>query len=336
MKRALPLALLALILAWVGLHPPAGPSTQLIQREFPAMGTWVSVSIWVDDPSRRSAAEAAAAAVEQSMHAFDRRWKPDGDGELARLNADPQAAIPPAMQALIGRALYWYRLSNGLFDPRLGALISTWGFDQPENYGPEPPSAEALAAAMAAIAPPPERRRASGWNLGAIAKGWIVDRSIESLREQGFPNALVNAGGNLRVAGRRGDRAWRIAIRHPRPDERRNWLVVFDAHDEAIITSGDYERYFEFEGVRYHHILDPRSGQPARGLQSITVIADNATDADALSTALFVAGDQWPALAARAGLEQVLAVTADGELQALPAAAARFDFGGQSPTLVRP
>ena len=145
---------------------------------------------------------------------------------------------------------------------------------------------------------------------------------MEQLQAAGHEHAIINAGGNLRVAGRRGDRPWRIAVRHPRPDDARRFLATIEVTgDAAIITSGDYERYFEHGGRRYHHLLDPRSGRPARGLQSLTVIGDSATDADALSTALFVAGPSgWPALAEQLGAEAVIAVDSEGVVTATPTA----------------
>lgn len=325
MRRLLPALLLGALLAGAFWLRPE-PEAHLVVREFPAMGTWNSVTIWVEDLDRLDAAHRAAAAVEQRMHAFDARWSPTGDGELARINDGRLDRFPDAMQPLLERSLSWHERSGGLFDPRLGALITLWGFDEPP-FGPRPPAPEAIAALLPALRTTPAARDGAPWNFGAIAKGWIVDRCVDALADAGFGNVLINSGGNLRVAGRRGDRPWRIAIRHPRPEDGRRFLLVFDAGDEAIVTSGDYERYFEYQGVRYHHILDPRSGQPARGLQSLTVIAPQAADADAAATALFVAGpDGWPRLARALDLAQVVAVDAQGRITATPEAARRFDL----------
>ena len=160
-------------------------------------------------------------------------------------------------------------------------------------------------------------------DLGAFAKGVAVDRAIAALRAAGIDNAIVNAGGDLRAIGAR-ERPWRIGIRHPRAP---GVLASIETRgDESIFTSGDYERYFEAEGTRYHHIIDPRSGYPARGTASLTVIHTEAATADAAATALFVAGDAWPRTAADMGINRVMRVRADGTVEMTPAMAGRIRF----------
>ncbi len=121
--------------------------------------------------------------------------------------------------------------------------------------------------------------------FGAIGKGYAADRAAAFLQGQGFSNYLIDVGGDLLVKGRKGGRSWEVALRHPR---RKEFLATFAAVDGAIASSGDYERYFVVEGQRYSHILDLRTGWPARQLSGVTVMAGSATDADALATALFV------------------------------------------------
>lgn len=128
-----------------------------------------------------------------------------------------------------------------------------------------------------------------GVDLGAIAKGWAVDRAIEKLEAAGIRSAIIDAGGDLRIIGSRpGKGTWRIGVQHPR--EAGGLLATFDLRDTAIVTSGDYERFFVVAGERYHHILDPATGRPARGCQSVTVLAPTAAEADACATAAFVLG----------------------------------------------
>lgn len=155
-------------------------------------------------------------------------------------------------------------------------------------------------------------------DAGGIAKGAAAELIADRLVAAGYRDFIVNLGGNVLAMGQRGDRAWRIGIRHPRPPEgtQRMLALLPTEGRESVITSGDYERYFEFEGQRYHHLLDPRTGQPARGLQSVTVVGSDAVLGDAASTALFVAGEDWPAVARDLGLDQVLVVTDRGQLQA--------------------
>jgi FAD:protein FMN transferase len=175
------------------------------------------------------------------------------------------------------------------------------------------------------------------WDFGGIAKGAAVEEAVQRFKAAGVSNVIVNAGGNLRTAGARGKAPWRIGIRHPRgrtPDEVLAYLLA--EGDEALITSGDYERYFEHGGRRYAHILDPRTGLPASGLQSVTVAHADTAWADVASTALFVAGAEgWREAAAALGVEQALVVTAAGEIVVTRALARRLKFmRGHEPRVV--
>ena len=128
-------------------------------------------------------------------------------------------------------------------------------------------------------------------HLGGIGKGFAVDKGAAILRAEGIDNFLIQAGGDLYAAGRRGDRAWRAGVRDPRgPAER--IFAAMDLHDETFSTSGDYERFFLRDGRRYHHILDPDEGRPASGCRSVTIVAKTSVIADALSTGVFVLGPQ--------------------------------------------
>jgi thiamine biosynthesis lipoprotein len=158
-------------------------------------------------------------------------------------------------------------------------------------------------------------------DLGAIAKGYAIDRALAVLRSFGITSAAINAGGDIGLLGSKQDRPWRIGVQHPRqPGEV---LVTIEARDRAVVTSGDYERFFERDGRRYHHLFDPHSGYPADRCQSVTVLAPNAMLADALATALFVLGPE-------AGLAllhdypgvDALIVAADGRWHTTPALAA--------------
>lgn len=336
MKRWLPTGLLLALLAFVALRPPAADEP-VLRRDFPAMGTWISLSVHVENPGQRAQAEQWLADTEAAMHAFDRRWSPSGDGELARYNTalstGQSPPVPTALAALIEEAEDFRQRSHGLFDPRLGHLVALWGFDEEARFRKQPPEAAEIQAALDQLR---SESPALQWNLGAIAKGTAVDRAIATAIEAGLPNVLVNAGGNLGAHGRHGERPWRIAIRHPRPSHDQRLLATIEPVNEAVITSGDYERYFEADGTRYHHILDPASGRPARGLQSVTVVAPSAAQADAASTALFVAGpERWRELARELALDTVLVVDADGEILATPDAAQRLQLsGGGAPTVL--
>jgi thiamine biosynthesis lipoprotein len=131
-------------------------------------------------------------------------------------------------------------------------------------------------------------KRGMGIDLGGIAKGYAVDAAIRVLKEKNVESAMVNAGGDIYVLGRKHGKPWRIGIRHPRRGGE--ILGIVEVEDKAIVTSGDYERYFFSEGKRYHHILNPKTGYPANECQSVTIVAKKATIADGLATGVFVLG----------------------------------------------
>lgn len=336
-KRWLPTGLLLALLAFVALRPPADEEP-VLRRDFPAMGTWISLSVHVETAAQREAAEDWLAATESALHAFDRRWSPDGDGALGRYNAalasDASTKPPSALAPLLTQAEAFRERSGGLFEPRLHHLVKLWGFDQEAHFRTSPPDPAAVQQALDLAR---EQRDAQPWNLGAIAKGAAVDEAIAAARQAGLPNVLINAGGNLGAQGQHGERPWRIAIRHPRPTRDQRLLATLEPSNEAVITSGDYERYFEADGKRFHHILDPVIGLPARGLQSVTVVAASAADADAASTALFVAGpERWRELARTLNLDTVLVVDGEGRILATPRAAERLQLAGDLRATVVP
>jgi thiamine biosynthesis lipoprotein len=151
-----------------------------------------------------------------------------------------------------------------------------------------------------------------GMNIGfgAIGKGFAVDRAAARLRQRGFGNFIIDAGGDVLIRGTRGGAPWEVAIRHPRHGRH---LAIYGAGDCAIATSGDYEQFSVIDEVRYSHILDPRSGWPARELASVTVITRRGIDADALATALFVMGSrEGLALAERLDDTEALLILDDG------------------------
>ncbi len=344
LRRIAAALLFAALVLWLGLrpthrHPADEADPLLLRQEFLAMGTQVSVSIHLATPKDRPAAAKAATAVEAFFHDFDRSWNPWGDGTLATLNqtlaAGKSIVIPSPMRALFARAWQIRELSGGRFEPRIGTLVRLWGFDDTARLPTAPPDRANIDSALAALhaaAPYDESDRYGAaigvtWDFGAIAKGAAVDEALSRLRVDGFTDAIVDAGGNLAARGRRGERAWRIAIRHPRAELGQRFLATLDVGDEAVNTHGDYERYFEYQGQRYCHILDPETGVPARGFESVTVVHADATLADAGGAALFVAGpEHWRELARRLGLDQVVTVDAQGQVTATATLARRLQL----------
>jgi thiamine biosynthesis lipoprotein len=296
------------------------PQEAETRHRFMAMGTLVEVAVYGVPAAE---AEAAAAEVEALFHELHRAWQPQGDGALGELNRALQAtpgALPadPDLERLLAEATRLARVTGGLFDPTIGALVQLWGFGSAEGVPAAPPPAAAVAAWL--------ETRPLQYDLGGFAKGVAVDRAIALLRARGIEHAIVNAGGDLRAIGHKGERPWRIGIRAPR-DAAGVMAALETGEDEAVFTSGDYERFFDYEGRHYHHILDPRSGYPAAGLVSVTVLHTDAGLADAAATALMVAGPEaWPEVATQLGLEAVMVVREDGAIELTPAMQPRIWF----------
>jgi thiamine biosynthesis lipoprotein len=334
---ALTLALLA-----SGGCRPAPEETRL---RFTAMGTLVDVTIYDVDAET---AQAAAGRVERMFHALHAAWDPWGTGALGRLNealGQGETGKPDEdLSQLLASAATFAEASGGTFDPTVGSLVRLWGFSRDEAMREVPPDAGEIQAALARSRPLAEAIGPDGSitgvpgmaiDLGGFAKGVAVQRAVDMLLAEGIDNAIVNAGGDLRAVGRHGDRPWRVGVREPRGPGV--LAVIETAGDESVFTSGDYERFFVHEGRRYHHILDPRSGYPAEGLASVTVIHGEAGLADAAATALLVAGPrEWPGVAAALGVGLVMVVTTEGVIEATPAMEARLAFPGDAPPTVRP
>lgn len=316
--------LVLVLLALISCSRPE-PETRI---RFTAMGTLVEVTIF---GASATDAEAAAREVEALFADLQRRWDPWNDGELGRINATAGTGQTPPMDAaladMLERAAQISRSTQGLFDPAIGGLIRLWGFHDGDNPPTAPPAGADIERMLDASRPfaelwygseqPLMLPAGTAIDLGGFAKGEAVDLAVELLRARGLTDAIVNAGGDLRAIGRHGDRNWRIGIRNPRGQDVLAAIEV--AGDESVFTSGDYERYFVYDDRRYHHILDPRDGQPARGSVSVTVMHTGAALADAAATALFVAGPQgWEETARRLDLRHVMLVADSGTIYLTP------------------
>lgn len=319
MRRA-PLACVALA-ACTG-SPPAG---DFVTTTHDVMSTTLQVEL----PVEHAALDAEVLAAFLEVEATANEWR-DGS-PLAAVNAAAGAApvpVPPDLYALLEASRDIAERTDGAFDPTWAALWGLWDFRAAE---PVVPDAETVAARAALVgwrdlelvpaadgSPPTARLAREGMKagLGAIAKGWALDSAAARLREAGVEDFLLLAGGQVYAGGDHGDRPWRSGVRQPRGGPADIFATV-ELRDASLSTSGDYERYFERDGRRWHHILDPRSGWPSTGARSATVLSVDATTADALSTALMVmdpdAGlalvEGWPGV-------EALIVDADGRVRA--------------------
>jgi thiamine biosynthesis lipoprotein len=310
--------------------------------QFFAFGTLIDLTFY---DVNTDTAEQTSRELEQlflRMQGDWHAWQPGAlqhtNEQLATLEGFP---ADPAVQPLIREANRLSTLGNGLFNPTIGKLITLWGFhgeELPEGQPPGKKTLEALVNQNPSAADVTingnhlvSRNPAVQYDLGAFAKGYAIDRGIDLLQDRGIRNAIINAGGDLCAIGRHGERAWRIGIRRPRqPGEVLATIEL--AGDESIFTSGDYERYFEFGGKRYHHIIDPRSGYPAKETVSVTVIHPDAATADAAATALFVAGpEHWAGIARQMGIHYVMLIDHKGVIHMNPAMQSRIIFETEPP-----
>jgi len=290
------------------------------QREEAIMGTRVAVELWADDPGL---AARAMEAVIAEMHRTDElmsTYKPES--QLSRVNAaahERPVEVDPEIIDIVAKSFEFSRLSDGAFDVTYASVGYLYDYRAHAR-----PTAEQVAAALPGVdyrqvQLDRERntirflRKGVRIDLGGIAKGRAVDRGIEILSALGIEHAMVNAGGDTRLLGDRRGKPWIVGIRDPRNEGR--MVTRLPLEDEAISTSGDYERYFEEDGVRYHHILVPGTGQSAREVRSATVIGADATLTDALSTTVFVLGvERGMALVSRLPGVEAVVVDKDGRI----------------------
>jgi thiamine biosynthesis lipoprotein len=289
-------------------------------REEAIMGTRISVEIWHEDAA---AAEAAIVAVIAEMHRVDAlmsTYKPAS--QISRVNREAAAGpvtVEPELARLVARALEFSAMSGGAFDITYASV----GYLYDYRAGKHPSDAE-IAAALPAInwrhvvvdsSASTIRFLKPGVriDLGGIAKGHAVDSCITLLAARGIRNATVTAGGDSRILGDRRGRPWIVGIRHP--DDRERVIARIPIEDAAISTSGDYERFFDEDGVRYHHIIDPKTGKSPHGVRSVTIIAPTSTLAEGLTKSVFILGpERGMALVAGQADVDAVVVTAEGKV----------------------
>ena len=220
--------------------------------------------------------------------------------EVSRLNRSGEAVLSPTVANLVKRSLGIYKKTDGLFDITIYPLMELWGFPT-KNY--RVPSEKEIEEKLKLVGSDKidfneETRKISFKNkgmeidFGGIGKGYITDELVKILTDEKVESAIINLGGNVFGFRKKPDGSlWNIAIRDPNEPDK--YMAAIRLEDSAVITSGGYERYFEENGIIYHHILDPRTGKPSEsGLKSVSIISKDGTLADALSTSLFIMGEE--------------------------------------------
>ncbi len=314
------------------------------QEEAYVFGTRVELSIADVDEARAREATAAVMHEFQRLHTQLHAWQPS---ELSALNAaiaHGQSKIVSAeLATLLQQAAQFSAQSDGLFNPSIGGLIHAWGF-QADEFKALVPNEQTLAALLRARPKMTDLRfnrqpnspdieisstnPALQFDLGGYAKGDALDKAAAILHQRGIQNALINIGGNVLALGQHGARPWRVGIQHPRRPEALATLTLYDG--EAIGTSGDYQRFFEFKGQRYCHLIDPRSGYPAQDVQAVTILTHGVQAglrSDVLSKPLFILGKKnWRAMARQLNLPEALLIDGAGIVHLSAAMQKRLEF----------
>lgn len=296
----------------------------------------MEVSLWDTGSSDAQKAFTELEELFQGMHYEWHAWEPGTLVEVNRAFATGLPAIAsPSIVEMVRHSMKVEKDSGGRFNPAIGGLVRLWGFHTSEYPIMGPPPRNTQINEHVSTQPSSLDIRIDGLQLstsnpavqldfGGIAKGYAIDVACEKLKALGIKNAIVNAGGDLKAMGDHGERPWRIAVRDPA-----GGIIgtLETTGDEAVFTSGNYERFRQDETKRYPHILDPRTGWPVENVASVTVITDEGWMADAAATALIVAGlDEWQEVARALNLDQVMLVDETGKAWLTPKMNERLEF----------
>jgi thiamine biosynthesis lipoprotein len=296
-------SLLFVVLSAAACSQTSGSSGgRLVERTFPSMGSELRLSAWTADETGVVAAFDAVSREFDRLEAVLSHWREHSD--VQQLNAAAgkhPVAVGTEIRDVLRVARQVSEWTGGKFDVTFGVMSGLWKFDYQNKDNTIPEHSEVVRrrslinyrdlvvdeqAGTAFL-----RREGMVVNLGGIGKGYAVDRARDILHGRGFRDFMIQFGGDMYVAGRSGDRLWRLAIQDPRGPHDRIFAAV-DLTDSTFSTSGDYERFFIKDGRRYHHILDPATGEPAQGCRSVTIVAKSASVADGLSTGVFILGPE--------------------------------------------
>lgn len=288
-----------------------------------AFGTLIEIKIRHQEKSVADHSSASLLSDFDNQHRDWHAWEPSMLTQTSDMLDKTEWFTPDnSLLDLIKLAKQYSLQSSSLFNPTIGKLISAWGF-QDSELPTSPPGQKEIEKLLAELPSANDieikgnRMRGHSaqikLDLGAIAKGYAISQAIQKLRDGNIKNALINAGGDLCGIGNQGKRPWRIGIRNPTGE---GVLASIELNNnECVFTSGDYERYFIYDGKRYHHIIDPRNAYPADKATSVTVLHHDGALADAASTALFIAGpDGWQEIAKRMGISDVMMIDKQGRI----------------------
>lgn len=306
------------------------------------MDTLMTLTVYSDDED--AAKRALEEAVASLTHLDQTLSTAKSDSNIARINADGHGTLTRDGMVLMNTSLQYYRDTNGLFNIAIYPVVRAWGFTGDQFQVPEQSELQTLRSNIDAnriqfdantgkIA----LEKGMAIDFGAIAKGYAGEQLIDIFKKHGITSALLSLGGNVQVLGQKPDGSpFRVAIQNPlNPD---NNIGIVSTINQAVITSGSYQRFFEANGTRYHHIIDPRTGYPAeQGLASVSIIASDGTQADALSTSLFIMGLEAGSVYWRAHADdfEAIFIENDGTVHITEGLAGRYEpLNAQTPQLI--
>jgi len=266
-----------------------------VRREEAIMGTRIYVEAWHDDPVKGEQALDAVMADMRRIDALMSHYRPES--QLSQINARAAVepvAVDPELFDLIRTSIHFSEITEGAFDITYASV--GYLYDYPRHVRP---TEAQIKAALPAVSyrnllldeehhTVKYAREGVRIDLGGIAKGYACDRGVEILKGFGIAHAIVTAGGDTRLLGDRRGRPWMVGIRHP--DDKNRVVLSMPLQDVGISTSGDYERFFDEGGIRYHHIIDPKTGRSPTEVRSVTIIGPTATETEGWSKGVFVKG----------------------------------------------
>lgn len=314
-------------------RPDLSSSANAFKFHQAAMGTVVEITLVAEEQdTAQKAALQAFQEIKRIEHLMS-PWVESSDvSRINRSTGNDEVKVSQETIEVIKKAKEVSTLSEGAFDITVGPLVQLWRKAREKGV---PPNTEDIRGIRSLVDYKDVmisdsgkiflRKRGMAIDLGGIAKGYAVDRAFELLKHLGYRNLVVNAGGDLRVGGSKPEGPWSIGIQHPRDPKK--IMARISVSDAAVATSGDYEKFFIHQGKRYHHILNPKTGFPAEGCQSVTILCKEAATADALATAIFVLGpEKGQLLFQKLNGVECLIVDKEGNVTPSPGLKGRISF----------
>ncbi len=323
-KYAATTLFLSLLILFLPLNSCSrAPKEKIYRESSTVMDTIVTITVVSDSAQKANNAITAAFAELHHLEKLISFWDPKSEiSEISREAGIRPVKVSPETLDLVEKAIYVSRETGGAFDGTLGPVIRLWNIPYSKKIPDEASLKKALElVGYQYIKIDPKNstvylaKKGMSFDTGGIAKGWANDYAEKVLESHGIKAGLIALAGDIKGFGRKPDgHGWRVGIENPRPTgDSDRVLASIELHDEDISTSGDYERYFIINGVRYHHLLDPKTGYPARGFESVTVIAPKGVWADGFCKIFVMGPKAGPALAKKLGFGTIT-VTSDGKI----------------------